>query len=223
MRPKGLRQRKEEPIAKRVLLTGFEPFGGEECNASGEAVRLVGERGLPGLHVAWGILPVTFSGAPRRLNALIGRHEPDVVLCVGEAGGRTAITPERWAANLADARIPDNDGVQPRGEPLDDGPEALPSRLDVDAMVAALRSAGLPAKASEDAGRYVCNATFRAALRGFDGPAGFVHIPAVRPEGQAGVGDETDGAAGLDSGLRLEDVGRALGVIIGAAVPSPRH
>ncbi len=176
----------------RVLVSGFEPFGGDVANASADAVRALADGWAhPTVELRTVILPVTFDGAPAALADAIAREEPDVVLCVGEAGGRLAITPERWAVNERQARIPDNDGQQPSG-PIDDGGLRHEARVDVDAMVAAMRAAGIPAEVSEDAGRFVCNAIFRAALTGFDGPAGFIHVPALRARGEALVGAETD-------------------------------
>lgn len=193
----------------RVLVSGFEPFGGDVANASGDAVRALAEGWAdPSLELHTVVLPVTFEGAPRALADAIRHTRPDAVLCVGEAGGRSVVTPERWAVNERDARIPDNDGRQPSG-PIDDGPRALASRVDVDALVAAMRAAGVPAEPSEDAGRFVCNAIFRAALTAFDGPAGFIHVPAVRSEGVALVGAETDSQP-VGAALTVADLVSAL-------------
>ncbi|MDO5678129.1 MAG: pyroglutamyl-peptidase I [Propionibacteriaceae bacterium] len=178
----------------RVLVSGFEPFGGDVANASADAVLgLAAAWDDPAVELHTVILPVTFDGAPALLAETIAAVAPDVVLCVGEAGGRAAVTPERWAVNERQARIPDNAGQQPSG-PIDDGPERLGSRVDVDAIVAAMRAAGVVAEPSEDAGRFVCNAIFRAALTSFDGPAGFIHVPALREHGEPLVGAETDPA-----------------------------
>lgn len=184
----------------RVLITGFEPFGGERFNASGEAARrlALGYR-RDGVELVTEILPVSFERGPAALRSAIAAHGPDVVLAVGEAGGRRVVTPETTAVNDQQARIPDNDGATPSG-PLDDGPRTLPSRLPVEALVLAVRGIGVPAEASDDAGRFVCNAVFRAALTGFAGPAGFVHVPALRPVGRAAVGAETDPVPSGDVG-----------------------
>lgn len=180
----------------RILLTAFEPFGGDPVNASHEVLQAVRARWHGPSTLATVVLPVTFRGAPLALADAVAAFGPDAVVCLGEVGGRDALTPERWAHHLADARIPDNSGEQPAATVLDDGPERLGSRIDVDALAAAISAAGVPAETSDDAGRYVCNATFRAALTGFDGPAGFIHVPAIRPGGAvAGVGEETDGVA----------------------------
>lgn len=190
----------------RILLTAFEPFGGDPVNASHEVLETVRVRWTGPAKLAAVVLPVTFRGAPLALSDAIAAFGPDAVVCLGEAGGREALTPERWAHHLADARIPDNSGDQPVGRVLDDGPERLGSRIDVDALVAAIAAAGVAAEASEDAGRYVCNATFRAALTVFDGPAAFIHLPAIRAAGAvAGVGRETDGTAPRRAALMTFD------------------
>ncbi|MFT3889106.1 MAG: hypothetical protein QM713_13210 [Arachnia sp.] len=210
----------------RVLVTGFEPFGGDDANASADAVRaLAAADAIPGVELVTAILPVSFARAPAALAAAVESTRPDAVLSVGEAGGRTAVTPERFAANERVARIPDNDGARPAG-PIDDGPELLAGGLDVDAAVAACRAAGVAAEPSDDAGRFVCNAVFRAALTCFDGPAGFVHVPALRASGaSARVGAETDenpAAPGPTDALTVLDLARALGAVISTLPAPPR-
>ncbi len=190
----------------RVLLTGFEPFGGDAVNASGEAVRLLAESfDDPAIELITAILPVSFRGGPVAVRALILEHHPDAVIAVGEAGGRGAVTPELWAVNEAVARIPDNDGQCPEGV-LDEGPERLATRLDVPALVTAIDAVGVPAELSADAGRFVCNAVFRTVLTGSDVPAGFIHVPALRSSGTAGVGAETD----PEGGVRADRVATSL-------------
>ena len=180
----------------RVLVTGFEPFGGDVENASALVVHeLARTWNHPLIDLATGILPVEFDGAGAALSAVVRDVAPDVVICLGEAGGRALVTPERWAGPLAHGRIPDNAGRRPSHERLDGGAEAMASRLDVDAMVAAIRGVGVPSEPSSDAGLYVCNATFRALLRDHTMPAAFIHLPAVRRTGAAIVGAETDEAS----------------------------
>lgn len=178
----------------RILVTGFEPFGSDAENASGETVARLRERWSdPAIELVTAILPVSFDGAPARLGELVTEHRPDAVLALGEAGRRAAVTPERSARNLVDARIPDNDGVQPRGVPIDDGPERRAARFDVDAMVEAIRAVGVRAEASDDAGGFVCNRVAYELARS-ELPGGFLHVPAVRSRGTATIGAETDGA-----------------------------
>ncbi|GAA2388290.1 pyroglutamyl-peptidase I [Nonomuraea africana] len=160
----------------RVLLTGFEPFGGETTNPSYDAAVLV-----PGVSVAE--LPCTFAGALTALREAVDRHDPELVLCAGQAGGRAVISVEKVAINLIEARIPDNGGRRPYGVPVvAGGPDAYLSTLPVKAMARAVREEGIPAEVSYTAGTFVCNqvayglahliATERPGLRG-----GFVHVP----------------------------------------------
>ncbi|MEC4018534.1 pyroglutamyl-peptidase I [Streptomyces sp. H27-D2] len=176
----------------RVLLTGFEPFGGESANPSWLAVRAAAETAsafaqpggpLAGVEFSTAELPCVFGEVVVALRSAVEAADPDLVLCVGQAGGRPDITVERVALNLDDARIPDNSGAQPIDRPIEaDGPAAYLAALPVKACVAAVREAGLPASVSQTAGTFVCNhvfyglmhliATERPALRG-----GFVHVP----------------------------------------------
>lgn len=174
-----------------MLVTGFEPFGGDAVNASWEAVkRLPAEVPLAGgtAELRTEELPVTFDGAAARSRELIETLRPDVVLHVGVNAAATAVRLETTARNAADARIPDNDGRQPAGEQLTPGgAEVLRSTWLAGALVGRLRAAGLPVGSSDDAGRYVCNATLYAALEavqslthGDDAPyVGFVHVPSL--------------------------------------------
>lgn len=205
----------------RILLTGFEPFGGDTSNASSDVLPLVEDRWDGGAaELVTAVLPVTFSGVRTELAARAS--EVDAIVCLGEAGGRTAVTPERWAHVIADARIADNEGVQPRHQRLDDGAERLPSSFDPAALTAAILDVGVPAETSDDAGRFVCNATFRAAL-GL-GPATFIHVPALRPGDElATVGEETDGAALAASQLTLEQVADAIVAALVAIVEQSVH
>jgi len=160
----------------RLIVTGFEPFGGADVNASWEAVRR-----LDGVEKL--LLPVSFAGATGKIRGLVAGG-PDAVICVGEAGGRSAICVERVAVNLMDARIPDNDGAQPLDEPVaPGGPAARFSTLPTRDIVERLREAGIDAQLSYTAGTYVCNATFYALMEavarsGRPIPAGFIHVPA---------------------------------------------
>ncbi|MCR8671576.1 SRPBCC domain-containing protein [Agrococcus sp. HG114] len=197
----------------RILVTAFEPFGGDAENASLEAVRRLAaawaESPQQGVELVTGTLPVAFAAAGPALAALVDEHRPDAVLAVGEAGGRSAITPERWAVNEDDARIPDNAGDQPRATPIEAGGEARrPSGFDADALASAILAVGLPADPSDDAGRFLCNHV-AYLVAGLDVPGGFVHVPAVRSRGTAGVGDETDSGASAGASAITHD-GRAL-------------
>ena len=175
---------------KRLLITGFAPFGGDEVNPSWQAVQA-----LPDAVGGWELvkreLPVTFRDAPRALFQALDGAEPDAVLMIGLAAGRREVTPELQAVNRISARIPDNGGDQPQNEPVvPGGPEILYSTLPVEEMTDAILSAGIPARLSEDAGRFVCNALLYSALYRLEMsddpvPAAFVHVPAT-PELAAG-------------------------------------
>lgn len=169
---------------KTVLLTGFEPFGGASRNPSGEIALAWHGREVAGARVIGAVLPCVFGQARRELDQLLRSHRPSVVLCLGVAAGRAAVTPERVAINVDDARLPDNAGRQPIDRPVvRGGPVAYWSRLPVKAIVADLRSRGVPAEVSQTAGTFLCNHVFYAlmhAVRRRTGVrAGFVHVPAM--------------------------------------------
>ena len=160
----------------KVLLTGFEPFGTATSNPSGEIVKQIS-----GDNIVTAILPVTYAQSAERLLSLINQHNPDVVLCLGQAEGRTQITPEKVAINLDDARLPDNAGVQRSDvKILNDGPDAYFTTLPVKEMVDAAKTAGVPASVSLSAGAFLCNHVFYVAQNKFAGTkvrSGFVHVP----------------------------------------------
>lgn len=170
--------------SRSVLLTGFDPFGGDTINPSWEAVsRLQGET-IAGRSMLAEQLPTTFAAAPRALRAALRRHTPELVLCVGQAGGRAALSLERVAINVNDARIPDNAGAQPVDTPVvTRGPAAYFTTLPIKAMRAELRAAAIPAEISQTAGTFVCNQVFYVLMRALARmPAprprgGFVHVP----------------------------------------------
>ncbi len=164
-----------------VLVTCFEPFGGRAVNMSREAVLALPDAS-GGRAIRKRCLPVVFSRAAEEAAAAARTLGAGAILCVGEAAGRRALTPERTARNLRAARIPDNAGQRPREEPaVPGGPEALLSTLPARAMAAAISEAGLPAALSDDAGLYVCNDLFYGLLyrfRGTEVRCGFIHVPA---------------------------------------------
>jgi len=161
----------------RVLVTGFEPFGGSTVNPSQQLVdALDGE-------VATAVLPVSYGRAADALRGAIAGHAPEVVIAFGQADGRTGISVERFAHNLDEATTTDNDEAPGSGLPIDpDGPAAYPSTLPVDEIVGALRAAGIPAAPSRDAGGFLCNHVFYVLMRtleqhGRAARGGFVHVP----------------------------------------------
>lgn len=158
----------------RVLLTGFEPFGGETVNPSWQAVEAVARDWAGPESVIAVQLPVVFDDS---MDRAIAEHRPDLVVSVGQAGGRATIDLERVAINVQDARIPDNAGAQPIDEPVvADGPAAHFSSLPIKAAVAALAAAGIPGSVSQTAGTYTCNHVFYR-LRQLGAHGGFVHVP----------------------------------------------
>ncbi|MEV8274032.1 pyroglutamyl-peptidase I [Microbacterium sp. NPDC077184] len=166
----------------RALVTGFVPFAGDAANPSGDAVRLLAASWSGPAELVTAILPVSFGGAAAALRSLIDEQRPDVVIATGLAGDRDTITPERIAVNLADARIPDNDGAQPiDAASVPGAPAAFFATLPVKAIVADLRAAGVPASVSHSAGTFVCNHVMFHALHATAGVAGaragFVHVP----------------------------------------------
>ena len=162
-----------------VLITGFEPFGGETVNPAWEAVRRLPEE-IAGARIIKREISVEYDAAPQQLRSMIGEMRPDVIICVGQAGGRAGVTPEYAALNVADAASADNAGVIRSGERLIDGaPDAYFATLPVREMVDALRAADIPAAVSYTAGTYVCNCVMYHALHAA-GPgtiAGFIHVP----------------------------------------------
>ncbi len=177
-----------------ILVTGFEPFGGERINPSLEAITVLDGEQIEGHTVIGKSLPVTFAESIDVLYAYIKEVKPDFVISVGQAGGRSAISVERVAINVIDATIPDNNGDQLIDEPIrSEGPVAYWSTLPIKSIVENVRRAGIPAEVSQTAGTYVCNHLFyglmdllskNPTIRG-----GFIHIPfipeqAVRFPGQ---------------------------------------
>jgi pyroglutamyl-peptidase len=166
----------------QILVTGFEPFGGETINPSLELVRRLPEQ-LGQARLAARGLPTIFGAALTALDAAVRELRPDIVLAVGQAGSRAALSVERVALNIDDARIPDNAGAQPIDRAIvAGGPAAYFSSLPVKAAVAACREAGIPAEVSNTAGTFVCNHVFyglmHLAATEFPGMrGGFVHIP----------------------------------------------
>ena len=160
----------------KVLLTGFEPFGSASSNPSGEIVKQIS-----GDNIVTAILPVAYTQSAERLLALIAEHNPDVVISLGQAEGRTQITPEKVAINLDDARLADNEGVIRNDvKILEDGPDAYFSTLPIKEIVEAVKDAGVPAAVSLSAGAFLCNHIFYVAQNKFADTSvrsGFVHVP----------------------------------------------
>ena len=167
---------------KKLLITGFDPFGGAAVNPSWLAVRelpdVVGDYELCKLEI-----PTVFAEATRVVLEKAAQFQPDVILCVGQAGGRAAVTPERIGVNIRDGRICDNAGNQPKGEFVaKDGPAAYFSTVPVVAMAEAIEAQGILATVSNSAGAFVCNDTLYGLLHHYAGTAvrvGFIHVPYI--------------------------------------------
>ncbi len=167
---------------RTVLLTGFEPFGGESVNPSGEIARRLHGTVIGGHRLVGALLPCVFGAAITELKKQIRTTKPALVICVGQAGGRAEITPERVAINVDDARIVDNAGRQPVDRPVArGGPAAYWSTLPIKAIVQQLRQRGIPAAVSQTAGTYVCNHVFYGLMHELCGRkkirGGFIHVP----------------------------------------------
>lgn len=193
-------------MMKKLLITGFDPFGGETVNPSWEAVRLlperIGEYDLTKLQI-----PTEFSRASEAVLMAAEALQPDAILCVGQAGGRAGITPEVVGINLREARIPDNGGAQPVNEPVvKNGPAAYFATLPVREMVKALSDRGIPASLSYSAGAFVCNDVLYSVLHRYSGTrtlAGFIHVPFLPEQAKEGV-----------ASMALETIAEALEIAI---------
>lgn len=163
----------------RMLVTGFEPFGGADVNASQELVAALADDPPDGFELATAVLPVVWPRAADELAAALERVQPELVVCFGQADGRAHVEIERFALNFDDGT--DEAGETRRAEIDPGGPVAYRSSLPVDAIVEALRAAGIPAAASRDAGGFLCNHVFYALMAVFAGRTGirggFVHVP----------------------------------------------
>lgn len=179
---------------RTVLLTGFQPFGGEQVNPSWQAVSALHGARIAGHRVVTRELPVAFGTSLKVLRTVLKETQPSLVICVGQAGGRAQLSLERVAINVDDARIPDNAGQQPIDAPVvADGPAAYFSTLPIKAMREALRGAGFPVEVSQTAGTYVCNHVFYGLMHALRRQravrAGFIHIPysPAQASGHAGA------------------------------------
>ncbi len=197
----------------RALVTGFEPFAGASVNASYAAVRRLPPR-IGALDLTTAQLPTSYARSGAALEQEIARVRPDIVLCVGEAGERTALCIERVAINVQDAHIADNDGRQPLDMPVvAGGPAAYFTTLPLKAIEAALRTSGLPVEVSNSAGTFVCNHVFYTlmhfgAIHAAKFRAGFLHVPGVH-----GPATDTRHAATM----ALDDIVRAIRITLEVA------
>ena len=195
----------------KVMVTGFDPFGGDEINPSWEAVRALPER-VGTVEIIKCEIPTAFEGATREIRKKLDEIRPDALICVGLYGGSPSIRVERVAVNLQDARIPDNAGAQPRDRSIaPGGPAAYFATLPTRKMVERLTFAGIPAVLSYSAGTFVCNTLLYSALdhiarQDLHIPCGFLHVP-YSPKLAAELG-------GSAPSMETETVVRALTIAI---------
>lgn len=212
---RAMPRRPAPPSPGRILLTGFDAFNGARVNPSWLAVQALHNRQIGGRRIVAAQLPTVFGDSLRTLDTLLDQLRPELVVCVGQAGGRGALSLERVAINVNDAPIPDNAGTQPVDTPVAPGaPAAYFSSLPIKAALAALHREGLPAEVSQTAGTFVCNHVFyglmhrlasHPGLRHTRG--GFVHVPWLPEQGSPA--------------MALADVVRGLRTVLRAALASP--
>ena len=173
---------------KRLLITGFDPFGGEKINPSWESVKLlpdeIGDYSLTKLEI-----PTVFKKGAQKLLDLATTLCPDAIICVGQAGGRKGVTPEVVAINLMDANISDNVGYKPINEQILNGENAYFSTLPVREIVANIKSANIPSSLSYSAGAFVCNEVLYTLLHHYNGTnvkVGFIHVPYLPEQAKNG-------------------------------------
>jgi pyroglutamyl-peptidase len=189
-----------------ILLTGFEPFGGDDVNPSWRVAEALHGETVAGARVLALRLPTEFGRSLRVLRPALRRHAPSLVVALGQASGRAGLSIERVAINLIDARIPDNAGAQPIDAPVvRGGPAAHFSTLPLKAIAAALRARGVPAEVSQTAGTFVCNQVFyglQHALARTRVRSGFVHVPSLPEQAAARPGEPSLPLATLIDGVR---------------------
>ncbi|MGN2612623.1 pyroglutamyl-peptidase I [Aliivibrio fischeri] len=197
---------------KKILITGFEPFGNDKINPALEAVKLIAGRKLNGGEIAICQVPVVRYKSIETVKQAIEEQQPYAVITVGQASGRAAITPERIAINVDDFRIPDNEGIQVIDEPVvAGGPDAYFTTLPIKAMVSEIQAQGIPATVSNTAGTFVCNHLFYGIqhyLKDTNVRHGFVHIPLL-PE------QSVDGSQPT---MKLEQIAEGLAIAAQAII-----
>lgn len=199
----------------KILVTAFDPFGGESVNPALEAVQRMKDR-IAGAQIVKLEVPTVFGKSIETVYAAMRRETPDAVVCVGQAGGRSEVTPERVAINVDDARIADNEGNQPIDRPVfADGRNAYFSTLPVKAMVRRMREGGLPSSLSNTAGTFVCNHLMYGVLYHIEKEfprtrGGFIHVPFIPAQ--------VVGRAAAAPSMSLGDITRGLEYAVEAVV-----
>lgn len=190
---------------KRLLITGFEPFGGEEINPSWEAVKLLPIE-INGYELTKLCLPVVFGEAAQIVKKAADELCTDVVLCIGQAGGRSAVTAELVGINLRHASIPDNKGNQPKDEPINEGGAcAYFSTIPVREIAEAISGEGISSQVSYSAGAYVCNELLYTLLSHFEGSktrVGFIHVPYSKEQNKTPSMEMTEIVKALETAIK---------------------
>jgi pyroglutamyl-peptidase len=191
-------------MKRKLLITGFDPFGGASINPAWEAVKLLPDT-IADFEVHKLEIPTVFGLATEKVLEKAAEIQPDVILCIGQAGGRGSVTPERIGVNIRDAKISDNAGNRPVGEFVAaDGPAAYFSTVPVMSMADAIQAAGLPGQVSNSAGAFVCNDTLYGLLHHYAGTpvkVGFIHVPWLPEQGTPSLElDKT--AAALEAAIQ---------------------
>lgn len=192
---------------KKVLISGFEPFGDDDMNPSWEAIKRLPDQ-TGNVQVIKVSLPVVRYRAMDVLKTYIGQYDPDVIISAGQAGGRKGITVERIGINCDDYRIPDNEGNRPQDEPvIEDGPDACFASIPVRKIVNAMTDAGIEASVSNSAGTYVCNhvlysTAYLCRTMYPEKTSGFIHVPYIREQGKSPYMELDDIVKALEIAVR---------------------
>ncbi|MFP7474513.1 pyroglutamyl-peptidase I [Niallia taxi] len=193
---------------QKILLTGFDPFGGEATNPALESVKKLDGVKIGDYLIEAREVPTVFDESIARLKEYIKEIKPALVICVGQAGGRPDVTIERIAINVNDARIADNQGQQPIDTAVvEGGPAAYWSSLPIKAIVKAMRKEGVPASVSQTAGTFVCNHIFYGLMNvleqmGNKIKGGFIHIPFLPEQATAHPGQPSMALDTIVKGLK---------------------
>lgn len=177
---------------KTILVTAFTPFGGDSVNPAQLALEALPES-IAGIKLSKLLLPVEFVVSTRMVKREYEKVCPSAVIMLGQAGGRGAVTPEKYGRNIMEASIPDNAGYKPERSPIyPDSPERFRSTLPLDSIVQSIAELGLPAEISEDAGTFVCNSLLYGVLyyNGGEVPTGFIHVPFMKEQTEGVPGRE---------------------------------
>ena len=192
-------------MARKLLITGFDPFGGATVNPAWQSVRILPDN-IADFTVHKLEIPTVFEKAPATVAEYAQQLQPDVILCIGQAGGRSAVTPERIGVNIRDAKITDNEGNMPKGAfCVPDGPAAYFATVPVMAMADAIQATGLPGQVSNSAGAFVCNDTLYCLLHRYAGTnvkVGFIHVPYAPEQGNPSLPVEQTAKA-LEAAIRV--------------------